>query len=170
MEEEMEEERGRRQLRRSADKYSSVVPPPTARLQYLLRQQLPGTLDDMTNLLVVLPDFDVSPFSHILPSLERNLVTTPDLLSLDALDVAKRAQVPPGEVKKLADALIHALRRDISPDLQIAEYNTRDCHGFRSGQHVRKHCSLISTLDDGLDTALGGGIARGHLTELVGER
>ena len=55
----------------------------------------------MTNLLTVLPDFDIQPFTHILPSLEKALVSAADLLTLDALDVAKRAQVPPGEVRKL---------------------------------------------------------------------
>jgi len=55
----------------------------------------------MTNLLIVLPEFDVKPFTHILPSLEKALISTADLLTLEAVDVAKRAQVPPGEVKKL---------------------------------------------------------------------
>lgn len=64
----------------------------------------------MTNLLTLLPEFDIKPFTHILPSLERALISTADLLTLDAVDVAKRAQVPPGEVRKLnVSASYHVL-------------------------------------------------------------
>jgi DNA repair protein RAD57 len=109
----------------------------------------------MTNLLLVLPEFDVRPHSHILPSLEKALVSTADLLTLDALDVAKRAQVPPGEVKKLADALLEGLHSELA-------------HGATNvGSEVRL---AISTLDDQIDHSLGGGIRPGHLTEVVGER
>jgi DNA repair protein RAD57 len=48
----------------------------------------------MTDLLQVLPDLDSKPYSHLLPSLDRALITTNDLLTLDAADVAKRAQLP----------------------------------------------------------------------------
>lgn len=121
----------------------------------------------MTNLLTVLPDFDVAPFSHIIPSLEKALVSAADLLSLDALDVAKRAQVPPGEVKKLAQALLENLQADSA----AADHRDLDgWHGFESARHLTDRWTTISTLDDCLDFALGGGIARGHLTEIVGER
>ncbi|KAK1019355.1 DNA repair protein rhp57, partial [Friedmanniomyces endolithicus] len=60
----------------------------------------------MTNLLSVLPDFDIQPYAHILPSLEKALISTADLLTLDALDVAKRAHVPPGDVRRLAAAVL----------------------------------------------------------------
>ncbi|KXT12595.1 hypothetical protein AC579_375 [Pseudocercospora musae] len=108
------------------------------------------------NTLTVLPDFDVSNHTHILPSLERAHISTADLLSLDALHVAKRAHVPPGDVKKLADALIDALHAD------------SQCQAGRHLGGIRQR-AMISTLDDGLDTVLGGGIARGHVTEMVGE-
>ena len=107
----------------------------------------------MSNLLAVLPDFDLAPFTHILPSLERAAVSTADLLTLDALDVAKRATVPPAEVRKLTAALLDALRKDIVIRNDSPE-----------------SVSPISILDHGLDTALQGGIAPGHLTEIVGER
>lgn len=124
----------------------------------------------MTNLLLVLPDFDIHPYTHILPSLERALVTTADLISLDALDVAKRAQVPPGEVRKLVDALLDALHRDAaSSDSSLAKSGSA-WSGLQSGKDIIDRWTAISTLDDVLDAALGGGIARGHLTEVVGER
>lgn len=117
----------------------------------------------MTNILTVLPDFDTSVYSHILPSLEKALISAADLLTLDAVDVAKRAQVPPGEVKKLADALIDALRADTPSDDATST-------ALPNGAHVAQRWATISTLDDDLDNALGGGIALGHLTEIVGER
>lgn len=121
----------------------------------------------MTNLLSVLPDFDVRPFTHVLPSLEKSLISTADLLTLDALDVAKRAQLPPGEVKKLGDALLAALQKSLPVSYEAESDNSQaeeasNAFGFQP-------YAYISTLDDGLDAVLNGGIARGHLTEVVGE-
>lgn len=68
----------------------------------------------MTDLLQVLPDdFDTKPFSNLLPSLDKALITTNDLLTLDATDVAKRAQLPAGELRKLTDAVVAALHRQL---------------------------------------------------------
>jgi DNA repair protein RAD57 len=67
----------------------------------------------MTDLLQVLPDVDCKPFSHLLPSLDKALLTTNDLLTLDAPDVAKRAQLPASELRKLADAVTAALHRQL---------------------------------------------------------
>ncbi|EME85638.1 uncharacterized protein MYCFIDRAFT_131842 [Pseudocercospora fijiensis CIRAD86] len=107
------------------------------------------------NALTVLPDFDISNHAHILPSLERARISTSDVLTLDALQVARRAHVPPGEVKKLADALVDALHVDTT--------------SARASQRGDGERGMIPTLHDHLDTVLGGGIARGHLTEIVGE-
>lgn len=124
----------------------------------------------MTNLLTVLPHFDVAPFTHILPSLEKALVSTADLLTLDALHVAKRAQVPPGEVKKLADALLDALQQDLDPSTLEDGRAPNGGHANGTAQSLADRWATISTLDDELDTSLGGGVAFGHLTEIVGER
>ena len=125
----------------------------------------------MTNILTVLPDFDVAPYSHILPSLERALVSAADLLTLDALDVAKRAQVPPGEVKKLADTLLAALHQSAAATQTAPRREGDDSWaGLESGKDVADRWATISTLDDTLDASLNGGIALGHLTEVVGER
>lgn len=128
----------------------------------------------MTNLLTVLPDFDIRPYTHILPSLEKALISAADLLTLDAIDVAKRAQVPPGEVKKLCDALLESLRvRNSSPgpvddagvvDVRPAPLTIQD------GLSIVEDWQCISTLDDVLDATLNGGIATRCLTEFVGER
>lgn len=127
----------------------------------------------MTNLLLVLPEFDVSPFSHILPSLEKALISAADLLTLDALDVAKRAQVPPGEVKKLADALLEGLHSEIAASSTLQRNGVA---GIDDGNEVRPDApglatlDAISTLDDQIDRNLGGGLLPGYLTEVVGER
>ncbi len=120
----------------------------------------------MTNILTVLPDFDVKPFTHLLPSLEKALVSTADLLTLDALDVAKRAQVPPGEVKKLCDALLNSLHADISPFGGVSA----DGDGLEDAALGDRRSKFVTTLDETLDASLGGGIYTGYLTEIVGER
>ena len=126
----------------------------------------------MTNLLTVLPDFDAKPFTHLLPSLERALISAADLLTLGALDVAKRAQVPPGEVKKLSDALLEGLQANLY-DLEKKHSNNEgnDAEaGIGSSLAVFEPCRSISTLDDTLDATFNGGIATEYLTEIVGER
>ncbi|KAI7553963.1 P-loop containing nucleoside triphosphate hydrolase protein [Hortaea werneckii] len=104
----------------------------------------------MTNLLTVLPDLDIRPFTHILPSLEKALVSTADLLTLEPVDIAKRAQVPPREVEKLATTLVDGLHAT-------------------NGEGLVNDAQAISTLDDDLDQRLNGGIAVGAVTECVGE-
>lgn len=127
----------------------------------------------MTNLLTVLPDFDIRPFTHILPSLERALVSTADLLTLPAPDIAKRAQVPPREVERLAKVLIESLHGPLAGDDDTVDESTvgtqRDGQE-EGGQALVDRCHTISTLDDGLDGVLNGGINVGSITEFVGER
>ncbi len=121
----------------------------------------------MSNILLVLPDFLVGKYGHILPSLEKALVSTADLLSLEAIDVAKRAQVPAGEVRKLTDALLEDLHRDVSRSRRrYGEDATDPVEGLKQDYSP----GFISTLDESLDASLSGGIAPGYLTEVVGER
>ncbi|TKA74883.1 hypothetical protein B0A55_05032 [Friedmanniomyces simplex] len=125
----------------------------------------------MTNLLTLLPDFDLQPYTHILPSLEKALISTVDLLTLDALDVAKRAQVPPGEVKKLAAAVldgIHASTTSLNGGEPSGNGDGETAKQQRNGSGLSRN-EAISTLDDALDAALCGGIAVGKVTEFVGE-
>lgn len=119
---------------------------------------------DMSNILSVIPAFDITTYSHILPSLEKALISTADLLSVSHVDIAKRASIPPGEVKKLCDALLEALHTD---NLKRKTSLETDADGSSyTGDSWRN----ISTLDDTLDSALGGGIGPGYITEIVGER
>jgi DNA repair protein RAD57 len=123
----------------------------------------------MTDLLQVLPDLDSKPYSHLLPSLDKALITTNDLLTLEATDVAKRAQLPAGELRKLVDAVVAALHRQLGfgGEEQLG-------HDFLSGPSTSNSSktawSWISTLDQELDAALGGGIPPGYLVEITGER
>ncbi|KAK0867896.1 DNA repair protein rhp57 [Friedmanniomyces endolithicus] len=122
----------------------------------------------MTNLLSVLPDFDIQPYAHILPSLEKALISTADLLTLDALDVAKRAHVPPGDVRRLAAAVLDGVH---GSTLSVNGGGGEGEPGEQRGNDgsVLSQSKAISTLDDAFDAALCGGIAVGKLTELVGE-
>jgi DNA repair protein RAD57 len=123
----------------------------------------------MTDLLQVLPDFDAKPFSHLLPSLDKALITANDLLTLEPADVAKRAQLPAGELRKLADAVVAALHRQLGFGGDEPPGNA--LLSTQSSQEGSKAAwSCISTLDEELDAALGGGIPPGYLVEVTGER
>lgn len=125
----------------------------------------------MTDLLHVLPDFDASPYTHLLPSLDKALVTVNDLLTLDAADLAKRAQVPPGELRKLVEAAVLALHRQLGFGAEEAVGTTAylPALGNPGPSQSESEWSCISTLDDQLDAALGGGIPPGYLVEVTGE-
>jgi DNA repair protein RAD57 len=123
----------------------------------------------MTDLLQVLPDFDAKPYTHLLPSLDKALITANDLLTLEAADVAKRAQLPAGEVRKLADAVVLALHRQLGFGGEEAIGNSfLSASGNPDSEGDGWAC--ISTLDEKLDAALGGGIPRGYVVEVTGER
>ncbi|KAI6901336.1 hypothetical protein KC318_g4673, partial [Hortaea werneckii] len=125
----------------------------------------------MTNLLTVLPDLDIRPFTHILPSLEKALVSTADLLTLEPVDIAKRAQVPPREVEKLANTLVDGLHGGSGDDANREGSDDVDAGIGQGvdGEGLLSYAQAISTLDDDLDQRLNGGIAVGAVTELVGE-
>lgn len=126
----------------------------------------------MTNLLIVLPDLDIRPFTHILPSLEKALVSTADLLTLEPVDIAKRAQVPPREVEKLATTLVDALHggSDDNANGEASDGAEGGAGHATDGEGLVNDAQAISTLDDDLDQRLNGGIAVGAVTEFVGER
>ncbi|KAH6868244.1 DNA repair protein-like protein RAD57 [Alternaria rosae] len=123
----------------------------------------------MTDLLQVLPDFDAKPYTHLLPSLDKALITTNDLLTLDAADVAKRAQLPAGELRKLADAVIAALHRQLGFGGEEAAVGNSFLSASGIPDAPNDGWTCISTLDEELDAALGGGIPRGYLVEITGE-
>ncbi|KAH8593352.1 P-loop containing nucleoside triphosphate hydrolase protein [Bisporella sp. PMI_857] len=126
----------------------------------------------MTDLTAVLPDFPTQRYARLLPSLEKNQITVADLLTLDCVEVAKRAQVPLLDVKRLASAILEDLQGILDVNRPEAGINIprNDAQPLRrSGNDILKSWSIISTLDDDLDRALGGGIPVGYITEITGE-
>jgi DNA repair protein RAD57 len=126
----------------------------------------------MSDLLQVLVDFPAAQFSHLLPSLDKALITTSDLLTLDAIDIAKRAQLPPVEVGKLAAAILHALHKDLSVEEHLGPDPAQPKEKEDTGEDAATpdRWRTISTLDSTIDATLGGGIPTGYVTEITGER
>jgi len=131
----------------------------------------------MTDLSIVLPAFPTDQYRHLIPSLEKNLVTTADLLTLDAVEIAKRAHLPVLDVKRLCTAVLRALQDDLglggngdAPNEASAKATDRKPQLRKSGNDLVEQWSAISTLDGKIDAALGGGIPTGYITEITGER
>lgn len=124
----------------------------------------------MSDLHHVLPDgFPAHHFSHLLPSLDRHRVTTTDILTLDAVDLAKRAQVPVAELRKLQQAIVSALHAELGVADSVEAADAGNNNAAADGWHAAEW-RTISTLDDRLDAELGRGIPAGYLTEITGER
>lgn len=123
----------------------------------------------MTDLTAVLPGFPTHQYVRLLPSLEKNLVTAADLLTLDSLEIAKRAQLPILDVKRLCNAVLEALQDGLGM-AEVTGEAQQSSLLRKSGKDILNSWSTISTLDDDLDRALGGGIPTGYITEVTGER
>ncbi|KAK3946126.1 P-loop containing nucleoside triphosphate hydrolase protein [Diplogelasinospora grovesii] len=149
----------------------------------------------MTDLLRVLPHFAVGQYANLIPALEKQKITTSELLVLDAAEIRKRTQLPLLEIKRLRHAVLNALHADLGVPTGAKQHDVRrgqtaDARGApppaalqvqgtraETGNSMLKHthASLvgqsrtITTLDDTLDRALGGGIPTGYITEITGE-
>jgi DNA repair protein RAD57 len=123
----------------------------------------------MTDLTTVLPGFPTHQYVRLLPKLEKNLVTTADLLTLDCVEVAKRAQLPLLDVKRLCNAVLEALQGNLGI-IETENEGQESSRLRKSGKDIINASSAVSTLDDDLDSALGGGIPTGYITEVTGER
>ncbi|CAP92387.1 DNA repair protein [Penicillium chrysogenum] len=131
------------------------------------------------DLLLVLPGFVTKPFAHILPPLERAKVTTVDVITLDSLEIAKRARVPPADVRRLSSCIVEALHTDVGFEKPQTNTGTSDgpSSSINSDATTRKigstkrasQWNTISTLDPAMDALLGGGIPTGYVTEVTGE-
>lgn len=134
----------------------------------------------MTDLLHVLPDFPIKSYTHLLPSLEKHCITVTDLLTLDALEIAKRARLPLLDLQRLAGHILLSLQNDLGlVQSGLTDYVVPgEAHVPTGVQTTLRKCGrevtvqrpLISTLDPVLDDSLGGGIPTGYITEIVGER
>ncbi|KAJ6120558.1 hypothetical protein N7523_004838 [Penicillium sp. IBT 18751x] len=135
------------------------------------------------DLLSVLPGFATRSYAHILPPLERGKISTVDLITLDTLEIAKRAHVPPADVRRLAASIVEALHGDLGFEKtpMTTELNgeevprssiTADAVSLNLGPATKLEPSrwnTISTIDPALDEVLGGGIPTGYVTEVTGE-
>ena len=154
----------------------------TVRLGNRLRlsnpQVFPSLPPLMTDLLSTIPSFPTKSYAHLIPSLEQHLITTTDLLTLDAIDIAKRSRLPVLDVRRLANhitAVLHTqlgLRVNNEQNFEIpGSLGDKDGSNLRNtGNTLVKEWRTISTLDPDLDIALGGGIPPGYITEIAGER
>ncbi|KAJ5418765.1 uncharacterized protein N7487_002315, partial [Penicillium crustosum] len=132
------------------------------------------------DLLLVLPGFVTKPFTHILPPLERAKVTTVDVITLDSLEIAKRARVPPADVRRLSSSIVEALHTDVGFDKPQTNIGASDGPSSSINPDVASRTisstkrasqwNTISTLDPAMDALLGGGIPTGYVTEVTGER
>lgn len=131
----------------------------------------------MTDLLHVISDFPSQQYTHLLPSLERNLISTTDLLTFDALDLAKRAQLPLLDVRRLKEHVLATLQGQLGLESELHskfQATGKDNASFgilrSDGPRIAQPKDVISTLDASIDEALGGGIPAGYMTEITGER
>jgi DNA repair protein RAD57 len=133
----------------------------------------------MTDLLSTLPDFSTAAYTHLIPSFEKNGITVADLLTLDPIEIVKRCPLPLLDVRQFVKDVIRALQKDVG--IRDASYTTGDdlwaqqdqqevSRPVQACRHTMGRWSAISTLDDAMDMALGGGIPTGYVTEVTGER
>jgi DNA repair protein RAD57 len=121
----------------------------------------------MTDLSAAIPGFPTQQYVRLLPSLEKNFITIADLVTLDVTEIAKRAQLPLLDLKRLCNAVLEALHISLGVE---------DCQTYRNaslkrtGKDIVNSWNTISSLDKELDLALGGGIPTGYITEVTGER
>ncbi|CAG7916844.1 unnamed protein product [Penicillium olsonii] len=129
------------------------------------------------DLLSVLPGFSTHGFVHIIPPLERRRVTVVDLITLDPLEIAKRARVPPADVRRLSNRIVEALHGDLGVKPSLPSTDALDSipnpnislETPRLEPATKPQWSTISTLDPAMDALLGGGLPTGYVTEVTGE-
>ncbi|KAL5630476.1 hypothetical protein BROUX41_000348 [Berkeleyomyces rouxiae] len=127
----------------------------------------------MSDLSSVLPSFPTTSFTKTLHALDHHSVTTAELLSRDATALATAIAQPVLDVRRLAAAVLAAThaslrtpRRSSLAGLTHGELSAGSGSGPGPGPAA---CRLISTLDDDLDAALGGGVPVGRVTEIAGQ-
>ncbi|KAJ5771028.1 uncharacterized protein N7511_003079 [Penicillium nucicola] len=138
------------------------------------------------DLLTVLPGFQTKPYQHLLPALERTKITTVDLLTIEFLEIAKRAHVPPADIRRLCDRVVEALHADIGfvesePIIEDSDGDEDEDEELNASIHptglalgpatsrTTSQWNTISTLDPVMDDLLGGGIPTGYMVEITGE-
>ncbi|KAH0523413.1 hypothetical protein TsFJ059_008421 [Trichoderma semiorbis] len=128
----------------------------------------------MTDLLHILPSFPLSAFAALTPTIERHALTTTDLLTTHPADLAKRTQLPIIDLRRFLAAIQASLSDDLASSRPLAPPPSSPPPSSTEEKQPQPPTlttsdEFISTLDDGLDEALGGGVPVGHITEFTGE-
>lgn len=132
----------------------------------------------MADLKDVLPRFDIQPWRHLTYSLEKKNILTAELISQDAVEIARRCPLPLKEVKRLIAAVNAALQADLSLTTaapQSASQNEiseplKKRLRIEQPRPLEKQMTFVRTLDADIDQCLGGGFPTGSICEIVGER
>jgi DNA repair protein RAD57 len=122
----------------------------------------------MSDILQLLPNIDTEPFEKVLERLERANISSNDLMTLGPVDVARRADVSIDQVRELTAILITQLHAQLEFDA-IEKAHEKEEDSPAKPAEKDSAWSHISTLDDGLDAALGGGFPAGQVCEITGE-
>ncbi|EFX05979.1 DNA repair protein [Grosmannia clavigera kw1407] len=113
----------------------------------------------MSDLHALLPDFAAGRYAALIAGLETHRIGLSEVLTLDAAEIGRRTRLP------LLD--LQLFGKEVRERLAGEGQLTRE--GRLAGEAGRLPLLRISTLDDGLDAALGGGFVPGQLAEIVGE-
>ncbi|THW97449.1 P-loop containing nucleoside triphosphate hydrolase protein [Aureobasidium pullulans] len=124
----------------------------------------------MSDIIQLLPNIDTEPFEKVLERLEKANISSNDLMTLGPVDVARRADVSIDQVRELTATLIAQLHAQLGFDESRNGHSEEEDATAKSGEEdTRPTWSHISTLDDDLDAALGGGFPAGQVCEITGE-
>ncbi|EXJ93302.1 hypothetical protein A1O1_01694 [Capronia coronata CBS 617.96] len=133
----------------------------------------------MSDLLEVIPDFDIKPYTHLLHSLEKNDIIVADLITSDPKEIARRCPLPSADVQRLVADVIKALQGDVQSGMRkICKAPSSRSGGNTAGatiEHINEGTATVvgsqqvKTLDAAIDQALAGGFQPGQITEIVGE-
>lgn len=132
----------------------------------------------MSDLLEVLPDLDIRPYTHLFHSLEKNDITVVDLITRDPKEIARKCPLPSADVQKLVADVVKGLQWDIQAGVNkkrkvatagLGHRAERTAGNKKLKTALPAYEQTVKTLDVKIDQALGGGFYPGHITEIVGE-
>lgn len=119
----------------------------------------------MSDIHQVLPNHNFKAYEGILAALEQANISSNDLMTLDAADIARRANnVSISEARQLTETLVAQLHSQLGFDPPGNGHDEE-----KEPNEKGSAWSQISTLDDEVDAALGGGFPAGQVCEVTGE-
>jgi DNA repair protein RAD57 len=127
----------------------------------------------MSDLAIILPNFDVRPYYRLLHSLEKHEITVADLVSVEPTEIARKCPLPLLEVRRLIADIVQCLQSDLKmvPEKHLSSDSLlASTNDVKSKPETATKTAFIATTDSKIDDVLGGGFATGYVTEVVGER